>query len=1256
MFNIYIKNYNFGDQYITDENLLYSIPFDPEDENVLTDPKVSGEMGKQGSFEFSMNPKHPYYRSLLQMITIFRVEYDGDTIFRGRVLTIDVGHLTGIKNVHCEGDLAFLLDSQIEGITDDDRPKTNAITYINSLVNAHNSQMNEGMADKKFTVGEVPGTYTNATESPQRVAPDSDYRYGSGSWRDSQSAFNELADTFGGYFRTRYQNGICYLDWIDQYFRGGINVQTIELGKNLIDITSNSEVNNIFTALIPVGSKNGKSLYINGYKTNIHGNNKRILVPQIAQVYSDAQLNQGFHTKEDYLKAIDTYGIIYHTETFSNADTQEKLWAYACDWIKNNYIGGLNSFDIGALDMHLIGKSSGKFLVGDKVNVIYPDVENRDTDPEAIIQKVMTVMSISYDLHHPEKNSYKIGFPNGILKKNYGEKQRKSKSKNSGSNKKKQKQEGDEDGSKKAYDNKVIWTFVQDGAHNSVEYQKYKEKYGDEAADAIQKSAYLVVDKVVNEGDKRVASMILDGHADQFSFNDPKANEYDATLRSIVLDGRDYQIKLGQNPKGLDPDYLKATELPAFFMVQSEPDGAKITMAKPGADQTPQDPLKSTITTVVDSVKGQVDTSVVNLTDIEKVKDVVDGDVDAKVSLDGAESTASFGDGVNNFLNLFGLGGENNKSGGVKVSTEEEDPDTGEPKAVTTTLVDGFTGFLTGLGINLGGNKETGVEPVASGENKPEIKMDGVEGKEWVGLRPDGTWRVKLNDTITYTDEDGNQQTAPGFVSAEDFKLPNIKSFKTQLAVIDRAIIGKATIAQLEAVQATIDEIFTDKITANTYVSAANGLFGKLYGRSLYTLGDPDAGGDSSYVNVASAFNRATFTTGTGDDEGKIFLNLYSINGSPLSINFNIAETKTYKDGVSAAKASVTIKTGSWVYNSDPKRIQRTVSTDYGQSKIILPPRVNMALSGKTVTAYYADDDDEHAVAAKTFEVPLETKTVTANGTYTPSAIYAGFDSVTVNLSTEEKTITANGTYTPSGSNVGFSSVTINVPSAPSHDDSITWPSSGSSNNMMVSAVINGEAVSKTFYVLIDSMNAYIRDVNSTAGGTTLAKVTNITSGLSSHELSSASATPYEGITDKGTLDGDKYYKVTATPKAGTASVFQFKVPGASDFTLTTVTPQGSAHADITPIGSSSLYLGSKTATAVYFKKHTVSEKPTGTWYTKVTQEAQADLAYADVGSTGTWYHTVSKNGTRYYKAGSKVTGLYNAGTPVTNVYYIKKS
>ena len=64
-------------------------------------------------------------------------------------------------------------------------------------------------------------------------------------------------------------------------------------------------------------------------------------------------------------------------------------------------------------------------------------------------------------------------------------------------------------------------------------------------------------------------------------------------------------------------------------------------------------------------------------------------------------------------------------------------------------------------------------------------------------------------------------------------------------------------------------------------------------------------------------------------------------------------------------------------------------------------------------------------------ELAGETKTINANGTYTPSTGKNGFTSVTVNVQPTlvSKNITSNGTYyASSDSAYGYSSVTVNVP------------------------------------------------------------------------------------------------------------------------------------------------------------------------------------------------------------------------------------
>lgn len=143
---------------------------------------------------------------------------------------------------------------------------------------------------------------------------------------------------------------------------------------------------------------------------------KYILVSEIVDYYSDAELSEGYHTPQEYAEANDRFGNIFKHQKFENADSVEVLHDYAIDWIKNNYHGGLTSFDISAIDMRLLNETVDPYMVGDKIDVCYPDVFSNTE-----ITKTLTCISAEYDLYNPDKNRYKIGVPDAALNKAYGE-------------------------------------------------------------------------------------------------------------------------------------------------------------------------------------------------------------------------------------------------------------------------------------------------------------------------------------------------------------------------------------------------------------------------------------------------------------------------------------------------------------------------------------------------------------------------------------------------------------------------------------------------------------------------------------------------------------------------------------------------------------------------------------------------------------------------------------------------------------------
>ena len=419
---IYIKNFKMGGSVVSTSTLLQSVPLSMTDHNLI-DPKVKAEMGKAPSLEFAMDVDHPYYDALLQMKTLMRVVFAGETIFRGRVLTIDVD-MMGRKQVHCEGDFAFLMDTPQDGSEEKDRVLATVSVYLQRLINKHNSMC--GDDDHKFILGEYPNHYSSSVLHEQQIIPSAEQakqKFGNSSWNTTMDRFEDVLNTFGGYWRTRYVDDThVYLDWFDLYFRPyDESRQRIEVANNLIDFSGSNELENIFTAVIPIGKQDNKELFLNEYWPSVssgHAKVNYVLVPEIANlgIFSDEELNKGYHTKEDYQNAINNFGMIYKTVTFENADNCDKLFSYATDWIKNNFLGSITSYDITALDIANQDPTVNPILVGDEVKVVHPSIG----------EKILTAISIDYDLYNPWKTKYKIGSPNNLLNATYGVANKKS--------------------------------------------------------------------------------------------------------------------------------------------------------------------------------------------------------------------------------------------------------------------------------------------------------------------------------------------------------------------------------------------------------------------------------------------------------------------------------------------------------------------------------------------------------------------------------------------------------------------------------------------------------------------------------------------------------------------------------------------------------------------------------------------------------------------------------------------------------------
>ena len=160
----------------------------------------------------------------------------GDAVvFEGRAL--DNG--TDFYNTHtwtCESCLAYLKDS-VQSPYD---YKGTLRGLLELFISVHNNAVEE---KKRFVVGNVTVTDNNDYVS-----------YSSTDFTVTLDAIRDkLIKTHGGFLRVRYVGGVKYLDYIADF--DSLSPQTVEYGKNLLDVKISRDHTDRVSVLLPLGAK-----------------------------------------------------------------------------------------------------------------------------------------------------------------------------------------------------------------------------------------------------------------------------------------------------------------------------------------------------------------------------------------------------------------------------------------------------------------------------------------------------------------------------------------------------------------------------------------------------------------------------------------------------------------------------------------------------------------------------------------------------------------------------------------------------------------------------------------------------------------------------------------------------------------------------------------------------------------------------------------------------------------------------------------
>ena len=346
--------------YANDELIFASDWADPEYQ--LISPIIKMEANKAGSVEFTMLPRNPFYDTLSIMKTRIDVYRDEELIFSSRVLSNDTDTYKQRK-VYCEGALAYLVDS----IFGPSKGTRTAEEHFRLLIESHNAQVED---NKKFTIGSI--------EIDEKAES---HIFGEDNYRETFSAIqSDLIDSFGGYLRIRYENGVRYIDYLKSY--NTTSSQTIEFGQNLIDLMNKQTGEDLFTVLLPIG-KDKLTIEAAGDSQKYTHNGKYL----------------------ENAEAIASYGRILKTEDFGDITDAGTLMEKAEKYMTDNYKGIPPELSIKAIDLHQFYPTVRPFNLGDSITV------------KSLIhgvERILICTAIEVNIKDPSKTQYTLTDPNQI--------------------------------------------------------------------------------------------------------------------------------------------------------------------------------------------------------------------------------------------------------------------------------------------------------------------------------------------------------------------------------------------------------------------------------------------------------------------------------------------------------------------------------------------------------------------------------------------------------------------------------------------------------------------------------------------------------------------------------------------------------------------------------------------------------------------------------------------------------------------------
>ena len=368
-----------------------SVLHDPRTDTQISAGILKEESGQSPTLSLTIQPTHPLWDSftrdtvMLPNREVELVEFEtGIVLFRGRVRAISM-EFDGSKKLTCEGAMAYLNDTTVRPYktydTDEIECDVNAPAEANKLfewfIEQHNSHVMN--ACEKFRIGVNTGANYGKLQRGTGTRP-----------ATLKEMRDKLEKACGGWLRVRYDATGSIIDWLPDTGAAEAT-QRVELGSNLLDLDTQVDGKDIYTAIVPVG-KTGKGS--DEHKVNVSA--ETAYVPFGFAIQGDAVVD---------MAAVEKYGLIEKTMSY-DLDKPQAL----VDKAVADLAGGKldDSIEVSAFDLHNLNEQTLPIDFLDRVFV--------KSEPHGI-ERYMICSGRTINLTNPTATQYKLGAITATLTK-----------------------------------------------------------------------------------------------------------------------------------------------------------------------------------------------------------------------------------------------------------------------------------------------------------------------------------------------------------------------------------------------------------------------------------------------------------------------------------------------------------------------------------------------------------------------------------------------------------------------------------------------------------------------------------------------------------------------------------------------------------------------------------------------------------------------------------------------------------------------